>query len=121
MIRLMSSNTSENNNPRNKRKQQQQQPQRIQTVSKAESIISSQVFYNRRNEIHEYLKLFGYKADKTIIQVHVTGFFRRKGQQADQKEKARKAATIKKYGGISFVIVGRTHDPLIMENVIKPK
>src|SRR5918993_3352501 len=121
MIRLMSSNTSENNNPRNKRKQQQQQPQRVQTISKAESMISSQVFYNRRNEIHEYLKLFGYKADKTIIQVHITGFFRKKGQQASQKEKARQASAIKRYGGTSFVIVGRTHDPSIMENVTKPR
>src|SRR5215216_7493495 len=121
MIRLMSSNTSENNNPRNKRKQQQQQPQRVQTISKGESIISSQVFYNRRNEIHEYLKLFGYKSDKTIIQVHITGFFRKKGQQPSQKEKERHAAAVKRYGGTSFVIVGRTHDPSIIENVSKPK
>jgi hypothetical protein len=98
-----------------------QQQQRVQTISKAGSVVSKQVSAKRRDEIYKYLKLFGYKADKTIIQVHVTGFFRRKGQQADQKEKARKAAAIKKYGGISFVIVGRTHDPLIMENVIKPK
>jgi hypothetical protein len=97
-----------------------QQQQRVQTISKAGSVVSKQVSAKRRDEIYEYLKLFGYKADKTIIQVHVTGFFRRKGQQADKKEKARKAAT-KRYGGISFVIVGRTHDPSIMENVIKPK
>ena len=98
-----------------------QQQQRVQTISKAGSVVSKQVSAKRRDEIYEYLKLFGYKAEKTIIQVHVTGFFRRKAQQADQKEKARKAAAIKRYGGISFVIVGRTHDPLIMENVIKPK
>ena len=97
-----------------------QQQQRVQTISEAESIVSKQVSAKRRNEICEYLKLFGYTADKTIIQVHLTGFFRRKAQQADQKEETRKAA-IKRYGGISFVIVGRTHDPLIMENVIKPK
>jgi hypothetical protein len=115
----MSSNTSEDNKTTNKRKQQQ--PQRIQTLSKAESIISSQVFYNRRYEIHEYLKLFGYKADKTIIQVHITGFFRKKGQQASQKQKGRQALAIKRYGGTSFVIVGRTHDPSIMENVTKPR
>jgi hypothetical protein len=98
-----------------------QQQQKVQTISKAGSVVSKQVSAKRRNEICEYLKLFGYKADKTIIQVHVTGFFRRKGQQADQKGKARKAAAIKRYGGISFVIVGRTHDPSIIENVIKPK
>ena len=113
------SNMSEDNKTRNKKKQQQ--PQRIQTLSKAESIISSQVFYNRRYEIHEYLKLFGYKADKTIIQVHITGFFRKKGQQASQKQKGRQALAIKRYGGTSFVIVGRTHDPSIMESIIKPR
>jgi hypothetical protein len=75
-----------------------QQQQKVQTISKAGSLVSKQVSAKRRNEICEYLKLFGYK---TIIQVHVTGFFRRKGQQADQKEKARKAAAIKRYGGIS--------------------
>jgi len=98
-----------------------QQQQRVQTISKAGSVVSKQVSAKRRDEIYGYLKLFGYKADKTIIQVHVTGFFRRKGQQADQKEKARQAAAIKRYGGVSFVIVGRTHDPSIIENVIKPK
>ena len=68
------------------------------------------------------LKLFGYKADKTIIQVHITGFFRKKGQQQyNQKEKERHTAAVKKYGGTSFVIVGRTHDPSIIENVVKPK
>lgn len=95
--------------------------QDVNTISKGDSIISKQVFPGRRNEIYEYLKLFGYKADNTIIQVHVTGYFRKKGQQAKQKEKASQAATIKRYGGTSFVIVGRTHDPSIMDSVIKPK
>jgi hypothetical protein len=52
-------------NPKNSGKIQQQQ--RGQTISKAESIVSKQVSAKRRNEICEYLKLFGYKADKTII------------------------------------------------------
>lgn len=95
--------------------------QKAYAISRADNIISKQVFTGRRNEIHEYLKLFGYTSDKTIIQVHVAGFFRRKGQETNQKEKTRQAATIKRYGGISFVIVGRTHDPSIMEKVIKPK
>ncbi len=78
----MATVTLDNNNPKKKRKLQQQQ--RVQTISKSESIISNQVFDNRRNEIHEYLKLFGYKAGNTIIQVHITGYFRKKGQQAKQ-------------------------------------
>ena len=110
---------TDNNNPKNMKRPPQQQ--KVQAIAKAESIISNQVSDNRRNEIHEYLKLFGYKPDKTIIQVHITGFFRKKGQQPSQKEKERHAAAIKRYGGTSFVIVGRTHDPSIIENVSKPK
>lgn len=63
-----------------KERRHQQQHQSIKTISQAESIVSSQVFDKRRTEIYEYLKLFGYKPDKTIIQVHITGFFRKKGQ-----------------------------------------
>ena len=105
----------------NSKKRKIQQQQKVQTIPNPDRIISSQVSENRRNEIQEYLKLFGYKPDKTIIQVHMTGFFRKKGQLASQKEKDRHIAAVKRYGGTSFVIVGRTHDPSIMENVIKPK
>jgi Short C-terminal domain len=110
--------TVTDNDPKNRRRPQQQ---KVQAIPKAESIISNQVYVNRRNEIHEYLRLFGYKQDKTIIQVHITGFFRKKGQQPSQKEKERHTAAVKRYGGTSFVIVGRTHDPSIIENVVKPK
>ena len=118
MAATTTNTTNTDTNPNNSRRPQQ----KVQTIPQAESIISSQVSANRRNEIHEYLKLFGYKADKTIIQVHITGFFRKKGQQqSNQKEKERQAAAVKRYGGTSFVIVGRTHDPSIIENVVKPK
>ena len=39
-------------NPKNSRRPQQ----KVQTIPQAESIISSQVSANRRNEIHEYPK-----------------------------------------------------------------
>jgi Short C-terminal domain len=110
--------TITDNDPKNRRRPLQN---KVQAIPKAESIISNQVYDNRRNEIHEYLRLFGYKPDKTIIQVHITGFFRKKGQQPSQKEKERHIAAVKRYGGTSFVIVGRTHDPSIIENVVKPK
>jgi Short C-terminal domain len=113
------SNTLSDNNIKERRQRQQQQ-QKIQTVSQASSIISGQVFDKRRSEIYEYLKLFGYKPDRTIIQVHITGFFRKKGQ-VGQKEKERHTAAVKRYGGTSFVIVGRTHDPSITEIVAKTK
>jgi hypothetical protein len=102
------------------KERRQRQQQSIKTVSQAESIIASQVFDKRRTELYEYLKLFGYKPDKTIIQVHITGFFRKKNQ-ASQKERERYRTAVKKYGGTSFVIVGRTHDPSIIESVVKPK
>ena len=105
------------NNTKKKRRLQQQQ--RVQTVSEAQSVVSNQVFYDRRDEIHEYLKLFGYKQEKTIIQVHIPGFFHKR--QPDQRKRGHQESAIKRYGGTSFVIVGRTHDPSIMECVIKPK
>jgi hypothetical protein len=89
------------------------------TVSEAESKILSEVTQNRRNEIYEYLKLFGYKPDRTIIQVHIAGFFNRK--KASQREAEKRMATSKKYGGTTFVVVGRTHDPSIIDNVVKPR
>src|SRR5919205_305940 len=92
---LMAATTTPDNNPKNRRRRPQQQ--KVQTIPKAESIISSQIPDNRRSEFHEFLKLFGYKPDKTIIQVHITGFFRKKGQNHNQKEKERHAAAVKRY------------------------
>ena len=41
-------------------------------------LISKEVPQNRRQEIYEYMSLFGYKPDSTIIQVHITGFLKEK-------------------------------------------
>jgi hypothetical protein len=89
------------------------------TIIESERIVSDQVPPNRREEIVEYLKLFGYKPDRTILQAHIAGFFnkRRAGARAAEK----RAATAKRYGGTNFVVVGRTHDPSIMDLVIKPR
>jgi hypothetical protein len=87
----------------------------------AEHAVSSEVPSIRRQEILEYLKLFGYKPDRTIIQVHITGFFGRKGGGAAPREAAKREAAAKRYGGTTFVVVGRTHDPAIMEQAIKPR
>ena len=46
-------------------------------VSKRQSV-SIQTLHNRRNAIKDYLQLFGYKSEKTILQVHLIGFFRKK-------------------------------------------
>jgi hypothetical protein len=89
------------------------------TTVDAAPIVADQVPSNHRDEILEYLKLFGYKPDKTIIQVHIAGFFNKRQANARAQEKIE--ATVRRYGGTTFVVVGRTHDPSIMDLLIKPK
>ena len=43
-----------------------------------QQLVSIQVPPNRRVELLEYLKLFGYKSEKTILQVHIVGFFNKR-------------------------------------------
>lgn len=90
----------------------------ISDVSK-QQIVSIQVPYNRRQEILEYLKLFGYKEDKTILQVHMIGFFNKR--RLNQRESEQKTKAVKRYGGTSFIVIGRTYDPSIIDKAIKPK
>jgi hypothetical protein len=89
------------------------------TIAEAEHIVADQVPSNRRAEILEYLKLFGYKPDRTILQVHIVGFFNRR--RANARSVEQREAASRRYGGTTFVVVGRTHDPSIMDLVIKPK
>jgi hypothetical protein len=93
--------------------------QSASTITDAKRVVTEQVPPNRREEILEYLELFGYKPDRTILQVYIAGFFNRRRAGASMAEK--RAATAKRYGGTTFVIVGRTHDPSITDLVIKPK
>ncbi|HJT49495.1 MAG TPA: SHOCT domain-containing protein [Nitrososphaeraceae archaeon] len=81
--------------------------------------ILNEIPENRRQEIYEYMSLFGYKPDRTIVQVHITGFFKKKDYSQRQLEQHK--AAVKKYGGTTFVVIGRTHDPLIMNIVTRPK
>jgi hypothetical protein len=84
-----------------------------------ENKISKEVPQNRRNEIYEFMKLFGYKPERSIVQVHLTGFFKKKKYTPREIEQHK--TTTKRYGGTTFVVIGRTHDPSIMEMVVKPK
>jgi hypothetical protein len=84
-----------------------------------ENKISKEVPQNRPNEIYEFMKLFGYKPERSIVQVHLTGFFRKK-KYIPREIEQHKTAT-KRYGGTTFVVIGRTHDSSIMEMVVKPK
>jgi hypothetical protein len=110
-----------NNNPMRHRKRNMQQralQSSISDISK-QQIVSIQVPPNRRNEIEQFLKLFGYNSEKTILQVHLIGFFRKKN--LNQREIEQKSKSVKRYGGTSFIVVGRTYNPAIIENVIRPK
>lgn len=88
-------------------------------IAEAEHTVADQVPFNRRAEILEYLKLFGYKPDRTILQVHIVGFFNKRRANARSVEQRETAS--RRYGGTTFMVVGRTHDPSIMDLVIKPK
>src|SRR5688500_13563993 len=90
----------------------------ISAISKHQ-IVSIPVPPNRRNEIGQILKLFGDNSEKTRIQLHVIGFFRKKN--LNQREVEQKSKSVKSYGGTSFIVVGRTYIPAIIENVIRPK
>jgi hypothetical protein len=81
--------------------------------------IVNEVPENRRQEIYEFMSLFGYKPDRTIIQVHITGFFKKTTYSQSQIEQHK--AAIKRYGGTTFVVIGRTHDPSIMDILTRPK
>src|SRR5215208_4819968 len=90
----------------------------ISDMSK-QQLVSIQIPLNRRQEILEYLKLFGYKPEKTILQIHIIGFFNKR--RLNQREVEQKTKAVKRYGGTPFIIVGRTYDPDIIEKAIKPK
>ena len=51
--------------------------------------------------------------------MHIPGFFNKR--QANSRAIEQRQATAKRYGGTTFVVVGRTHNPAIMDLVIKPK
>ena len=64
------------------------------------------------------MELFGYKPEKTILQVHIPGFFN-KGQRREKDKKTQSPSN--RYGATTFVIVGRTHDPAIVDVVLRPR
>jgi hypothetical protein len=80
--------------------------------------IDGEVFRGRRDEILRYLRLFGYKQERTILQVHIAGYFKRGRKNMPGSKKSQASS---RYGGTTFVIVGRSHDPRIMDLLIKPK
>lgn len=99
----------------------QQTPRRRQrqVVQTAQDAIRLEVPENRTEEILRYLRLFGYKPNSTILQVHIAGYFGRGRTTPKQVSQRERAAS--RYGGRTFVVVGRTHDPNFLRNLIAPK
>ena len=89
----------------------------IQMERKA--LVEEQVPSFRRTEIRKYLELFGYNPDHTILQVHIAGYLGRKAVRPSEVSARERAAT--RYGGRTFTIVGRTHDPEILSLLIPPR
>lgn len=84
------------------------------------TVIESEVPRNRREEIRRYLALFGYNPDRSILQVHLAGSF---GGRAIKrpKEIASRERAAARYQGRTFVVLGRTHDPGILQKLIPPR
>ena len=108
-----------NNQLKYKKKNIQRALQSLTSDTSKQQMVSMQIPPNRRQEILEYLKLFGYKSEKTILQVHIIGFFSKR--RLNQRELEKKTKAVKRYGGTSFIVIGRTYDPGIIEKTIKPK
>jgi len=81
--------------------------------------VAEQVPRDRRQEIERYLRLFGYKPERTILQVHVAGSFGRSAPPP--RELARRQAATSRYGGHTFTVVGRTHDPSLAGRLVPPR
>jgi hypothetical protein len=56
-------------------KTRNQRPKQRQVVPTLEGVIQVQAPENRQEEIWQYLRLFGYKPDRTIRRVHIAGYF----------------------------------------------
>ena len=52
--------------------------------------------------------------------MHVAGYFGRRGSLKPREAQAR-AKSAKKYGGRTFTVVGRTHDPNFLRDLIPPQ
>jgi hypothetical protein len=87
-------------------------------VAAPADLVREQVPSQRREEIRRYLMLFGYKPERTILQVHDAGTFGRRSPSP--REAIKRAETVTRYKGRTFTVLGRTHDPSIREDLLRP-
>ena len=79
-----------NNQLKYKKRNIQRALQSLTSDTSKQQMVSMQIPPNRRQEILEYLKLFGYKSEKTILQVHIIGFFSKRRLNQRELEKKQK-------------------------------
>ncbi|MGI0091633.1 MAG: hypothetical protein ACREBS_07990 [Nitrososphaerales archaeon] len=70
-------------------------------------------------EIRRYLYLFGYKPERSILQVYIAGYFGRRVR--NPRETGARERSAARYGGRTFTVLGRTHDPSFLARLIPPK
>ena len=98
-------------------KRRQRRP--VDSMLATEKTVAQEVPANRTEEIRRYLELFGYKPHRSILQAHVAGSFGQRSQSPKELDRRAKAQT--KYGGRTFTVLGRTHDPSFVQRLIPPR
>src|SRR5690242_6920432 len=82
-----------------------------------QDVVAEQVPTNRRDEIRRYLELFGYKPERSILQVHAAGSF----GGGKPKPIIPSASGGRKPPRRTFTVLGRTHDPSLAAHLIPPR
>ncbi|MDH2902198.1 MAG: hypothetical protein PXY39_14625 [archaeon] len=87
-----------------------------QVLQTTEDVMRLQVPRKPVEEIERYLRLFGYKPERSILQVHTAGYFGK--SRLTPKEVSQREKTSARHDGRTFVVVGRTHDPTFPSKLI---
>jgi hypothetical protein len=92
---------------------------RMESKASPEQAVREQVTTDRPQEIEQYLRLFGYKPERTILQVHIACSF---GHGAPGRiQVVRRTEAAARYQGHTFTVVGRIHDPALIEHLVQPR
>jgi hypothetical protein len=94
-------------------------PRTQQHRASPQVLVGEQVPSNRRAEIERFLGLFGYRPERTILQVHEAGSFG-KGAPRRVRPASNKKGTSVRCSVPTFTVVGRTHDPSFLARLVPP-
>lgn len=99
--------------------EEQQADAPVGKAAKPASAAELGVPLNRCDEIRRYLELFGYDPGHTILQVNLAGKYGHTTPRDFMEQQT--ALTRQRYGGTVIVVVGRVHDPAVVNLVAKPR